>query len=72
MHWELIVALIIAIPIVLFPAAYVWYINFGGIYAAVKQFIARRAARQKQAKIGINGGEAGPEPTQDTPGRGVS
>ena len=69
MHWELIVALIVAVPIILFPAAYVWYINFGGIYAAVKQFMARRAVRQKQAEIDIKGGEAGPERRQDTPGR---
>lgn len=43
MQWELIVALVIAIPVILFPAAYVWYLNVGGIYEAIRQ------ARQKKA-----------------------
>jgi hypothetical protein len=50
MQWELIVALVIAIPIILFPAAYVWYLNVGGIYAAIKEARARRVARAKGAK----------------------
>ena len=37
MQWELIVALVVAIPVILFPAASVWYLNIGGIYAAVKK-----------------------------------
>ena len=47
MQWELIVALVIAIPIILFPAAFVWYLNIGGIYAAVKEARARRVAHEK-------------------------
>jgi len=47
MQWEFIVALIIAVPIILFPAAFVWYLNIGGIYAAIKEAKARRATRQK-------------------------
>jgi len=47
MQWELIVALVIAIPIILFPAAFVWYLNGGGIYAAIKEARARRVAREK-------------------------
>ena len=50
MQWELIVALVIAIPIILFPAAYVWYLNAGGIYASIKEAHARRLARKKGAK----------------------
>ncbi len=49
MQWEFIVALVIAIPIILFPAAFVWYLNIGGIYAAIKDARARRAAREKGA-----------------------
>ena len=48
MQWELVVALVIAIPIILFPAAYVWYLNIGGIYAAVKEARERRAARERE------------------------
>jgi hypothetical protein len=50
MQWEFILALVIAIPIILFPAAFVWYLNIGGIYAAVKEARARRAAREKEVR----------------------
>ena len=50
MEWQFIVALVIAIPIILFPAAFVWYLNIGGIYAAIKEARARRAARAKPEK----------------------
>lgn len=46
MQWQLIVALVVAIPIILFPAAYVWYLNVGGIVQAVRE---ARAAREKKA-----------------------
>ena len=45
MQTELIIALVIAIPVVLFPAAFVWYLNLGGVYAAVKEARARRVAQ---------------------------
>jgi len=51
MQWELVVALVIAIPIILFPAAYVWYLNIGGIYAAIKEARARRTVHKKGKKI---------------------
>jgi len=51
MQWEFVVALVIAIPIILFPAAFVWYLNIGGIYAAIKQARERRAAREKGVKV---------------------
>jgi len=48
MQWEFIVALIIAIPLILFPAAFIWYLNVGGIYEAVKRLARRRAAREAE------------------------
>jgi hypothetical protein len=48
MSWQAIVALVVAIPVILFPVAFVWYLNFGGIYAAVKEARARRAERKKE------------------------
>ncbi|MFC1846235.1 hypothetical protein ACFLYM_02330 [Chloroflexota bacterium] len=48
MQWGLIVALIIAIPIILFPVAFIWYINIGGIYAAIKRARERRTAEQQK------------------------
>ena len=50
MQWEFIVALVIAIPIILFPAAFIWYLNIGGIYAAIKEARERRAARKKKRR----------------------
>lgn len=53
MQWEFVVALVIAIPIILFPAAFVWYLNVGGIYAALKQVWERRAVREKKASKAV-------------------
>jgi len=50
MQWEFIVALAIAIPIILFPAAFIWYLNIGGINAATKDARERRTARKKGAR----------------------
>ncbi len=48
MEWQVILALVLAIPVVLIPAALIWYINIGGIYLAIKEAQERRAARAKQ------------------------
>jgi hypothetical protein len=47
MQWEFVVALVIAIPIILLPAAFVWYFNIGGIYVAIKEARVRRVAHEK-------------------------
>ena len=44
MEGTVIAALVIGIPVILFPAAFVWYLSLGGIFAAVKEARARRAA----------------------------
>lgn len=56
MDWQIIVAIAVAIPVILFPAAYVWYINLGGIFAAVKEARAKKQARQKEVERGIAAG----------------
>jgi len=50
MQWEFILALVIAIPVILFPAAFIWYLNIGGIYAAIKEARERRVAHEKETK----------------------
>jgi hypothetical protein len=50
MEWGFIVALVLAVPIILFPVAFVWYLNIGGIYAAVKEARKRRAAREEKMR----------------------
>jgi hypothetical protein len=47
MQWEFVVALVIAIPVILVPAVLVWYLNVGGIFAAIKE---TRAAREKKTR----------------------
>jgi hypothetical protein len=46
MEWQFIVALVVMIPMVLVPVAFVWYLNLGGIYAAVREARRRRAAHR--------------------------
>lgn len=50
MGWQLIVALVVAIPIILFPAAFVWYLNIGGIVHAVREAKAVRAKKAAAVK----------------------
>ncbi len=47
MEGQIIVTLAIVIPIILFPAAFIWYLNIGGIYAAVKEAKARKVATKE-------------------------
>jgi len=55
MEWQIIVALIVAIPIILIPVVFVWYLNVGGIYAAIKDARARRVAHEKAKKVAVRG-----------------
>ena len=51
MQWELVIALVIAIPIILFPAAFVWYLNIGWIFSyAKKRAEERKAVREKKGR----------------------
>jgi hypothetical protein len=47
MEWEFIVALVVMIPVILLPVAFVWYLNLGGILAAVRR--ARAAEKPRPA-----------------------
>jgi hypothetical protein len=47
MEWQFIVALVVAIPVILFPAAFVWYLNIGGVAAALREAREKRAAQTK-------------------------
>ena len=45
MQWEFVVALMVAVPVILFPAAFIWYLNIGGAIHAAKE---AKEARQKK------------------------
>lgn len=47
MEWQFIVILALVIPVILFPAAFIWYLNIGGVYTTIKEARERRAAREK-------------------------
>ena len=50
MSWQVIVALVIAVPVVLLPVTFVWYLNTGGVFAAVKEMRAKRAMQTKKVE----------------------
>ena len=45
MEWHYVVALVVMIPVILLPVAFVWYLNLGGIVAAVRRARAAEKAR---------------------------
>ncbi len=55
MEWQIIVALVLAIPILLIPVAFVWYLNTGGIIAVIKEARGRQAVGEKGKKVAARG-----------------
>ncbi len=51
MQWEFVLALVIAIPVILFPVAFVWYLNAGGLVSAIRGARAKKAARVEKAEV---------------------
>ena len=48
MEGTMIVALALAIPVILFPAAFIWYLNIGGLVQAWKE---RKVKTAEKAKV---------------------
>jgi len=44
MEWQFIVALVVIIPVILFPVAFVWYLNLSGVFTALRKRSRREAA----------------------------
>ncbi len=51
MEWQIIIAILIALPIILFPIALIWYLNLGGIVTAVKEARMRRTLKEEEGEI---------------------
>jgi hypothetical protein len=51
MEAAMIIGLAIAIPVILFPAAFVWYLNIGGIGTAVREAREKRTAQEKAVEV---------------------
>ena len=58
MSWEFLLALIVAIPLITFPAVFVWYVNGGGLFHAIRDRMSARASKRSVgSKRGTDGGE---------------
>ena len=57
MSTELIIAIAVAVPVILFPVAFIWFINIPGLLAVWKANSARakrRATARKEALANVN------------------
>jgi hypothetical protein len=45
-----IIAIVIAVPIILFPVAFIWFINVSGLWTVWKESRAREKRRAKARK----------------------
>ena len=53
MAWPIILALVLVIPLILIPVAFVWYLNVSGLYQvmrATRQREKRRAKTLREAE----------------------
>lgn len=50
MEWQIIVAIVIAIPVILFPVAFIWFLNISGILTVWKESRAREKRRARARK----------------------
>jgi hypothetical protein len=48
MEWQIIVVLVVFAPLILFPAAFIWYVNIGGFYKELKARRAEKAAKTER------------------------
>jgi hypothetical protein len=47
MEGQMILALLLVIPVIIIPAAFVWFLNVSGIYTVVRETRKRRIAYEK-------------------------
>ena len=50
MEWWTILLIILAIPVILFPAAFIWYMNVSGLYTVIRETQKRRVARKRRTR----------------------
>jgi len=54
MEWQIVLAIILVLPVILLPLALIWYMNVSGLYQVM------RDAREKRKKRARAVREAGP------------
>lgn len=50
MEWQIILALVIGIPIILLPVAFIWYMNVSGLYRVMRDARQRERRRARALK----------------------
>ena len=50
MEWQIILALVLGIPVILIPAALIWYFNASGIFTVIRETRKRRIARDRRMR----------------------
>ena len=53
MEWQMVVALAVGIPIVLFPAALIWFMNISGLMQVLKDSRARERRLAQARKVAV-------------------
>ena len=50
MEWQIIVALVVVAPLILFPVVFIWYLTAGGLVAALRE--GRKVKAAEKERIG--------------------
>ena len=50
MAWQFILAIVLAIPIIILPVAFIWYINVSGLYKVMRDARERQKRRERTLK----------------------
>lgn len=50
MNWQVILALVLAVPVILIPIALIWYVNVTGIFTMLRETAKRRTRIAKLVK----------------------
>ena len=50
MEWQVILAIVIAIPLIALPAAFIWYMNVSGLFQVMRDARERQKKRARALK----------------------
>ncbi len=50
MEWQIILAIVLAIPLIVLPAAFIWYMNVSGLYQVMRDARERQKKRARALK----------------------
>jgi hypothetical protein len=54
MTWQFIVVLTLAVPVILFPIALIWFLDIEGIVKWIKRARKRKALQQKEVEVMVS------------------